>query len=732
MSKSALINKLASFRKLSDSYVDYKGQEAIISVDHKELILKAMGYDTTTEASLESAIVELETVFWQSVLEPVVVLVPDKHWFVDFNCLDLPEAFEITWAVALEDSPSQAFSKTCAISSCELLDQRQMGDQKISRRRIILPKELPQGYHQFSIQMGDDSYTCPLIATPKSSFQNNELEFNNEKIWGTAIQLYTLRSDNNWGIGDFADLIELVDNISEHGGDVIGLNPVHALFPNNPEQASPYSPSNRSTVNHLYIRPELAAEFEFCEPLKEWLASDIIKTQLAAARKPEFVDYKAVSKLKHQAFEFLFDEFKTRELGSGSDRDLAFQKFVAEQGEAVKLQATYDALLVHFSKEMKEDVWGWQQWPEAYQDHASPEVAEFIKGHTDEINFFLYLQFLSDEQLNAAHELTETKGMKLGLYRDLAVGANPGGAEVWSNKNMFCLDASVGAPPDALGPSGQNWGLPPLDPTKLRSEAYKTFITLVRNNMRSCNALRIDHAMALFRLWWCPPGQDANMGGYVLYNLDEMLGILNLESQRNECMIIAEDLGTVSPEVKEAFPIARLYSNKVFIFEFEKGYCLPPDEYKEDALAIVVNHDMPTLRSYWAMTDLELRKDLGMFKDEKQYQHEIEGRIWCKQHMLFALEVQGLLPDGVTTDLNTAPEMTVALSQALHAFVARGRSKIMVAQLEDMLLVEKPVNVPGTSIEYPNWKRKLTDSTANLFNKIETKWFTSALSQERG
>jgi 4-alpha-glucanotransferase len=632
-----------------------------------------------------------------------------------------------TWVIFLENG-------TILNGQQDLEHLPQTGDYWMNgtmhvRRVVPMPEDLPLGYHTITMQVGGQVQGQPLIVTPETSFQPEPMA-RGDKIWGTAIQLYTLRSENNWGMGDFTDLKGLVTQMSEHGADFVGLNPIHALYPVSPEHASPYSPSNRSFLNVLYVDITNVQEFKDSTSLQKKITTKTFAAKVEHLRKTEDVEYSGVSDLKHDFFKGLYKVYKKDHLGKDTPRARKFEDFCKIQGEPLNQHALFEALLSHF-KAQDINAWGWPVWPGEYRDFSSTQVMEFAKNNVDGINYWKYLQFIADEQLQEVDALAKKLGMKIGLYRDLAVGADRGGAEIWGNKSSFCLDASVGAPPDALGPSGQNWGLPPLDPIKLKENGYSTFITLLRNNMRGCGALRIDHAMSMLRLWWCPPGKSAAYGAYVYYDMFDLLGILNLESQRNKCLVIAEDLGTVPKEVMVNFPKAQLYSNQVFYFEIKDEGCTEPLAYAPKALAIVCNHDMPTVKAYWNKSDLELRKKLSMFGSEKDYIGEKEKREKDKAFILEALEKHGLLPKGLTTDPDDLEEMTEDLCFAIHKHLASCNSQMIAMQLEDMMLINKPVNIPGTSDEYPNWRRKLLLSTGELFGTKEIKKLCKELSDLR-
>ncbi|MCH8553487.1 MAG: 4-alpha-glucanotransferase, partial [Natronospirillum sp.] len=665
---------------------------------------------------------------WTHLLRPVYVVFESSGAGIECHVPDALAGVAGRWTVILEDGLSELEGEWRP-GELEDIGEYWIGEQRYSRRSLPIPEALPLGYHHVRLELGAKASEATLIIAPACSYQSKVMA-DGERIWGTAIQLYTLRSEQNWGMGDFSDLEALIGEMSARGAGFIGLNPIHSLYPISPEHASPYSPSNRSFINPLYVDITRVPEFEHAPRLRQYYESSEVQSLLEELRADTHVDYGRLSPLKYRFFSGLYEVFRDLHLTADTDRGRQFRSFVAQGGEPLFEHATFEALLAHF-KERDINAWGWPVWPEPYRDHHSPEVKAFTEENEDAIQYRLYLQFIADEQLRRVNGAAEASGMALGLYRDLAVGADRGGAEVWSNREIFCTDASVGAPPDALGPTGQNWGLPPLDPVKLEAEAYATFITLVRNNMRGCGALRIDHAMALFRLWWCPPDSDASQGVYVHYNLDHLLGILNLESQRNQCMVIAEDLGTVPDEVVQRFPEAQLYSNKVFYFETSPFGTTPPEHYAQKSLAIVANHDMPTLKAFWNKSDLELRRSLNMFPTPDSYHTEQTSRDACKQVILDALQAAGRLPPDCSANAAEVPEMTPELSFAIHRFLASGNAQLVAVQLEDMLLVNNPVNVPGTSDEYRNWRRKLYRDIVSMFQDPAIDRFARAMTAER-
>lgn len=728
MTKSELVSKIAYLRKISSTFVDFRGTEAETPIENIELILQAMGFNLDDLAQLEKDAFDLDTHQWKILLEPITILSPlREQWGINLFLTHFDLEQSSAWKVTTESG--EQINGDFKPAEIEQTGDYWLDGTQYLRRLLNLPTDLPLGYHTIEITVGERKMASQLVVTPKTCYHNAPMR-NGSKIWGTAIQLYTLRSEQNWGMGDFGDLMSLIEQMAEQGADVIGLNPIHSLYPINPGHCSPYSPSNRSFLNVLYIDVAAVPEVKDSPALARKLATKTFSEQIAQLQAADNVDYAGVSALKFECFEMLYSAFKKKHLNKKTPRDDAYQTFLSDHGEPLRQHALFEAMLAHF-KALDSNAWGWPVWPTAYQDPSSPEVAAFAEEHADEVEYWTYLQFLADEQLQAADRLSKRLGMKIGLYRDLAVGADRGGAEVWANKTNYCLAAATGAPPDALGPNGQNWGLPPLDPVKLKNRGYQAFITLLRNNMRACGALRIDHALALLRLWWCPPGKTAAYGAYVYYDMFDLLGLLNLESVRNECMVIAEDLGTVPQEVMTYFPQAELYSNKVFYFEMNDGGCTEPEDYPEKALAIVCNHDMPTVKAFWESKDLALRSSLSLIADDELHS-ERQGREYFKRQILALLARHGRLPDSMTEDPDDSKEMTQDLNFAIHYQLAATRSQIIAVQLEDLMLIESPVNIPGTSSEYPNWRRKLPITTKNLFADDEIQAFCRKVTEIRG
>lgn len=577
---------------------------------------------------------------------------------------------------------------------------------------LALPQALPLGYHQLTIQWRNMHWPCRVIIAPARCFQSSDL-LQGKKLWGVTVQLYALRSANNWGVGDFSDLRQTIGAIAEKGGDFVGLNPIHALYPANPESASPYSPSSRSWLNIIYIDVNAVAEFQTSPVAQKWWQSALIREQLAKLRADEWVDYSGVSKLKLEALRMAFNQFI--ELDPNQVRRLKFKQFVELGGDSLRHQATFDALQAALNI-AHSNLWGWPVWPAEYQHADDETVTEFYRNNHSEVAFYSWLQWLAAEQLAECDRESRRLGMAIGVYRDLAVGVELGGADTWQDRSLYCLKASIGAPPDPLGPLGQNWGLPPIDPHNLQLRLYEPFIQLLRDNMAHCGALRIDHVMSMLRLWWIPREQTSDRGAYVAYPVDDMLAILALESQRQRCVVIGEDLGTVPEEIVTKLFNRAIYSYRVLYFEHDGGNVFyPPNTYPVQAIATINTHDLSTLRSFWGGNDLALGSDLGLYPNREKLIQLYRERDRCKRGLLNALVQHGYLAQEALETTLTLP-MTDELSLAIQRFIATSSSQLLGLQMEDWLGILLPVNVPGTSESYPNWRRKLTKPLEEIFS----------------
>lgn len=594
---------------------------------------------------------------------------------------------------------------------------------KVAREgNVLLLPELPPGYHRLSAV--NRQLQMLLIVAPSRCFQPEVLE-KGGKTWGVSVQLYGLRTHSDWGMGDYTSLASLVNWVSERGGGVVGLNPLHALPMHDPEHASPYSPVSREFFNPFYLDITAIKEFSSCDEAREEFVDPHFQTRLRWLRQQELVNYNDVAELKLPLLEMLYSHFRNTHLEPGDARGQDFRAYQSQGGEALFRYALFCALQAHF-RHLDASATGWRDWPAAYHDFHNPAVAAFARTNIEAVEFYQYLQWQCETQLAAAGKQAWDRQMQIGLYGDLAVGAHPSGADTWIDPACFAQGASIGAPPDAFAPQGQDWGLPPWIPHQLKATGYAPFIRMLRANMRYTGALRIDHIMGLYRLFWVPAGLTAADGAYVHYPHEDLFAILALESQRNYCVIVGEDLGTVPDEVRELMSRYGLLSTRLMMFEKRwDGAYKAPDEYPAAAIASFGSHDTPSFNGYWAGRDLEWRTRLGTFLNDGEHESAIRQRERDKALLAETLEASGCSPPD---DLQTPSS---GLAASVYRCLSRSASAIVLISAEDLLGAYETPNIPGTIDQHPNWRRRLSLSLENWNQHPRAETILRAVRTER-
>jgi 4-alpha-glucanotransferase len=704
-----LIERVARLRGIGDGYHDYRGELGYFSLKTKTDILRAMGCAVDDPSALAAELRRLEVSRYRGVL-PTVAAVHGPGAAVDLNIPAESESeseASLAWSVTLEDGGHR--DGQAAIADCTEIGRVEVEGSSITRRRLPLPVDLPPGYHELRVTLSNAVTSCALLVSPSRCHEPAAIVAGG-RLWGIAVQLYTVRSEANWGIGDFGDLRALARWLAPRGAGFIGLNPLHALAPADPARSSPYSASSRHFINVLYIAIPLVPEFAECGAARARVDEPRFRERLTALRAAGLVDYLGVADAKFEVLTLLFHFFRDRHLSSGTARAAEFHAFVAAGGALLKSHALFDALDRHL-RETLGVASGWLSWPAEYRDVNGPAAREFAASQPLQVEFYLYLQWLAHDQLVGAQALTRELGMPIGLYGDYAVGANPSGSETWVDQSSYRMGAEIGAPPDPLALKGQGWGIPPQDPLVMEAQRLQGFVRLVRNNMHYYGAMRLDHVMSLCRLWWVAAGDSPAEGAYVHYPLPQLLAVVALESARAACLVVGEDLGVVPDEMRRAMPEYGLYHYKVLLFEKDGARFRRPDEYVPRALATVTTHDMPTLRSYWEAHDVDLRRRLNLYPSAHVEQEVLRERERDRTALLAALREQGLAP---IAPAEPAAPFTQALADALHVYLARSHTILVALQIEDLLGMVDPVNVPGTDREYPNWQRKLTIDLAEL------------------
>ncbi len=724
--------QLAARCGIQPGYHDVWGKWREISADTLRTLLATMGIPVQDRYERESALAELEARAWRRRLPPVQVIHGGENALRITVNLPADEMTRLDWCLAQENG--QTHRGTIEPQTLAVIERHMIDGSEHRRCGFELPFQPEPGYHRFTLTAknpGDADTSMTLIVAPPRCHEPPALQ-NGARAWGLSAQLYALRSRRNWGIGDFTDLMDFIDHAARLGADAVGLNPLHVLFPDKPAHRSPYSPSSRLFFNSLYLDLDKIIELDGSDAVRQSVRDRDFQGRLRALRERELVDYPGVAAVKFPVLEKLFENFRKRELDAGTRRTAAFRAFTQQGGGPLYCHALFEALQAHFSAQQP-PLRGWSSWPAEFRNPASEAVAAFAAAHRDRVDFYLYLQWQIAEQLTAVGKYAREAGLRVGLYLDLAVGVDRQGAEAWAHQRVYAAGASIGAPPDLYNLKGQDWGLPPLIPAELAESGYALFIATLRNNMRYAHALRIDHVMGLMRLYWVPAGKTAASGAFVHYPLKDLLGILALESQRSQCFVIGEDLGTVPNEVRRALGPLGVLSYRVMYFEkHDDGRFKAPPEYPAQALAAVSTHDLPTLAGFWEGVDLAVRRELDLFPSDDLCEQQIRERAADRAQLLAALERDGLLPGGMTTQPADTPHMSDELAAAIHRFVARTPSQLVLVQLEDALGQRGAVNLPATADEHPNWQRKLSVPLEDFHDHRLLRKIAAAVNAERG
>jgi 4-alpha-glucanotransferase len=696
------MERLLELRGIEPGFWEHTGEYRSAPPASLHQILRELGHAPDDPARIVDDSVALDEAAWREVLPPVIVYRSKDGGAIPITVLR-PLLEKVTWRLTTEDGVVEEFD--IPLGSFPVGGERQLGELAFCRLEVTPPNVPGTGYHKLEILDPDGRKFAEtmFIVVPDRCYEPKG-ESGEERIWGLAVQLYTLRSLRNWGIGDFRDLQALVIEAATRGADFIGVNPLHAQPPGTPEHCSPYSPYSRHFLNALYIAPDAVAEFEGSSAVQSLLRDGDFIARLRNLRKLELVDYAAVAACKHRVLRLLFRDLESN---PGSDRWLEFSNYIRNAGQRLK---KYAVLSVIDEFDLK-------------------GVGDLAAEHGREIRYQMYLQWVANGQLADAQRVAHSAGMKIGLYQDLAVGVQGAGVDARTDEELYVPRMTIGAPPDAFATSGQDWGMPPMNPQVLRGCAYRPFIELLRANMPRGGALRIDHVMALHRLWWIPAGTPPAEGAYVRYPLEDLMGIIALESQRQRCMVIGEDLGTVPDCVREAMERYGLYPCKVFLFERDdQGDFRPPGDYPRRSLASLTTHDLPPLAGYWNEVDISLLCELGLLADATLRDSLTRERGVARDGILAAIEESDSLSASDVPDRVAAAGIPLA---PLYRLVASGNSFLMAVRPEEVLGEELPVNLPGTHLEYPNWRRKMVTPVEQLFSDTRFADICSKVDQAR-
>lgn len=559
---------------------------------------------------------------------------------------------------------------------------------------ITLPRDVAPGYHRLHV----GGRTLTLAVAPHRCFTPQDAA-RGRKLWGGAVQLPSLCGATDSGFGDFGALAKAARAFGAAGADALAISPAHALFPADASRYSPYAPSSRSFLNILFGDPALVGPPAHPAPgtasaaLIDWHRA--IPEKIAALRSA----------------------FASRSDGVRA----AVAAFRAEGGAPLERHAQFDALHAHF---FPGGAKGWQDWPDAYHDPASAEVAAFANAHTEEVDFFIFSQWLAADSLRAAQTAARDAGMAIGLIADLAVGMDGGGSHAWSHRDELLTGLSIGAPPDLLGPDGQNWGITSFSPSALRRTGFAGFIATLRASLGPAGGIRIDHALGLGRLWVVPDGAPSTDGAYLTMPLDDMLRIIAIESQRAQAIVIGEDLGTVPEGLRPKLEERALLGMRVLWFERdEDGAFTPPAKWDSQAVAMTGTHDLPTVAGWWCGRDIEWNRDIGRGPPADNAEEERR----TDRSLLW----QALARSSATGAAEPPARMPAPVVDAALVHVASSACPLAILPVEDLIgAVEQP-NLPGTIDAHPNWRRRLPAPTDALLTQADVAARIDAIKKAR-
>ncbi len=675
------LQQLAEMCGVATDYWDWRGNHIVVSAETVVAVLVALGVDATTPPAVDSSLAAARRYRWTRMLPPCVVT--RRGWQLPF------------WVHVTYGRPVEVWIELETGGTRHDLAQaenweppQELDDRLVGEATFVVPEDLPLGYHTLHARSDNLEAVATLIVAP--AWLGCPERMGASRAWGLSTQLYSVRSQRSWGIGDLGDLTDLaVWSAAELGAGFVLVNPLHAAEPVAPIEPSPYLPTTRRFANPLYLRLEYIPEFAYVDAAVRTKVEGLREVLIRQLDGIDTIDRDAAWTAKRAALELLYAAPRS------AGRDAAFRGYLRREGAGLDDFATWCALVEQHGAD-------WRTWPEGLRHPRSDAVADFRAAHADSVDFHRWLQWVLDEQLDMAQSAARRAGMVLGIVHDLAVGVHRNGADSWILQDVLAQGISVGAPPDPFNQVGQDWQQPPWRPDRLADLAYAPFRDVVSTILRHAGGLRVDHVIGLFRLWWIPEGQPPTAGTYVRYDHEALIGILALEAYRAGALVVGEDLGTVEPWVRDYLRQRGILGTSVLWFEFEydgSGAPLRPEWWREYCLASVTTHDLPPTAGYLAGDHIRLRNSLGLLirslEDELAADHAERGA-WLDE-----LRERGALrPDADV-------EETV---RALHRFLTWTPARLLCVSLSDAVGDRRTQNQPGTIDEYPNWRVPLTNS----------------------
>jgi len=692
--RSALRTLAARLGILPD-YVDQRGTRRTTSDASRVALLAAMGIDARTEIRATRALREIDAANRAALLRPVRVLPAAGARVIE---IALPRRHAMwrhspRWLIEIREESGKTHRREGRLTATA------------AALRVRIPGGLPEGYHTLRIGLhGGVRTDCQdeqaLIVTPSRCTTTQDL-LAGRSVFGILANLYTLRSADNLGMGNLGDLDCLARWAGDVGAAFVGINPLHVLDPG-ARAISPYSPVSRLYRDPLYLDLTAIPELQASDAARARLESPAFRATLARLRAAGLVQYERIASLVGPVLSDLHRTFVAHHRDRDTARGRAYREYLRTEGDALDGFATFIALRDSLRRRARRPR-PWQRWAAPFRDSRSTAVREFAATHREAIDRQRWLQFELDRQLAAVAHHAAGAGLRVGIYQDLALGSAPDGSDTWAFPELFVNGAHIGAPPDALAPGGQDWGLPPIDPRVLVDDRYQYWIRLIRSAFRHAGALRIDHVMGLFRQFWIPEGYPGSEGAYVRFPADELLAILALESKRARALVIGEDLGTVPAGLPRILKQWGILSTRVLYFERgARGTFRPGHRYPTRALVAANTHDLAPITGFWEGRDLALRRATGQIPNKPALAAALVERARDRRLLVARLARAHLLPR------NREPT-AIELRTAVHAFLCRTPAAMVGISLDDLVGEADPVNLPGISLDaYPSWRRRLS------------------------
>lgn len=678
-----LLRELAGRHGVATSFWGWGGARQEVSAETLAAVLGALGVPVDSPEAMRAALDEADLTAWRRMLPVVTVVRAGQDAAVHVH---VAHGSAVSLWVVAEDGTEYAARQ---VENWE--DPRTVDGVLTGRAAFLLPEELPLGWHTLHARCDGRAAESPLVVTPDRLETTERL--NDTRRWGLMAQLYSVRSARSWGVGDFADLADLAAIGAAEGASFVLVNPLHAAEPVPPIEDSPYLPTTRRFVNPLYLRVEDIPEYAYLAPEDRAHVEELAQSLHPANASAALLDRDAAFAAKLAALDLVW------RVERSTAREQAYRRFCGAGGPGLGDFALWCALaerpaLAEQPAEAEQHRTG--EWPRP----GSPEAARLADELADRVDFYRWLQWACDEQLEAAQRSARASGMELGLLHDLAVGVRPDGADAWALSGVLARGVTVGAPPDMFNQQGQNWSQPPWHPTRLAESGYAAYRDMLRTVLRHSGGIRVDHILGLFRLWWIPEGAAPGQGTYVHYDHEAMVGILALEAQRAGAVVIGEDLGVFEPWVRDYLAERGIFGTSILWFEHDGDRPLPPERYRQACLTSVNTHDLPPTAGYLAGEHVRLRESLGLL--ERPVEEELAVAEAEIEGVLKLLHERGLLAEG----LSLADEQQVI--EALYRLTALTPSSLLGVALVDAVGERQTQNQPGTHREHPNWRIPLT------------------------